>query len=287
MNIIYNIIYIFLIFLNYNTMYNFLQQIMNYPSRNTPNVNTRQRTRTNMYPGASMLRHYYRPQEISMQSVLPNTSEPIFQVNIEVSDNVDNTRDFEEPEEIVFNNNVHYDTSSSLMNDINHIADIVPGNHNATYYLNFPNENANDDSNTLFYTVFESNSHRIQYHHDNILSIEEGNSIYDHILNLLENENNDLESTLHSSFQNDDNYLRQNDAKQVELMKSVMVLNDYESLKSILKNDVCPIEYRKFDEEDEIYMFKSCNHGMSACHVDNYLKTFKKCPLCNKLFIHN
>ena len=272
-------------------MYNFLQQFMNYSSRNGQSHQPMQRTRSNIYPGASLFQQYNLSPSISTSSVVHSRrhlNEPIFRTNIEVTNDSDTTRDFEDREELsLTSHDINYDVSSSFMNDINHIAEIVDGNHDATYYMNFPNENANDDSNTLFYTVFESGVHRIQYHHDNVLTREEGNSIYDHILNLLENENNDLESTLHASFQSDDNYHRENSMQEIESMKTAMIEEKYCVLSSILKNDVCPIEYQKFNAENNVCMFTTCNHGISASHIDNYLKTFKKCPLCNTPFVKN
>ena len=159
-------------------------------------------------------------------------------------------------------------------------------NDNATYYLNFPNEENNETNNNntyLFYTIFESGEHRIQYHHDNVLSVEESNHLYNNILNNIYNDdiyNNDFEEILNQTFDNNTT-TNLNNSQFINEMKENIKIEKFNSKNKEIKNNLCPIDYELLQEEEEICIFNNCNHCMRRNHIENYFKTFSKCPLCN------
>ena len=55
----------------------------------------------------------------------------------------------------------------------------------------------------------------------------------------------------------------------------------------MVKNDTCPICIDEFDDSHKISIFTLCKHAVHTEHIDQYVKLFKKCPLCNnKLFAY-
>ena len=285
-------------------MYNFLNNLLNRPIHRN-NLRTNNRRRTNVYPGSNLLHNLYNPQINILRNEnsnennnenninMNNSNTPIFQTSIDTNINTNTNNQFyygieDTIENITLPNTSinYYDLSINNVNSsINYIAQILPGiNDNTTYYLNFPNEETMERNDSyLFYTIFESGEYRIQYHHDNVLSIEESNILYNNILNNIYNDNiynNNLEEILNQTFDNN-TQTDVNSEKKINEMKENIKIEKYNLKNEKIKNNLCPIDYELLEEEEEICVFNNCNHCIRINHIENYFKYFSKCPLCN------
>lgn len=217
---------------------------------------------------------------------------PIFQTNLAASlnDALDGYIDDDMDLPIIeYTNNIMEETNdiSSAMqtyiaSTLNDVAQIVPGSDDVTFYMNFPNEDQEENS-SLFYTIFETSRHRIQYNHDQLLSYSECEALYNHILNTMNTDDNIegfINDTLHES---DSTYSRFNDESSIQKMKTNILYTSYAESRTMgLLNDTCPITYEEFKHDDEVCLFMHCKHGINSSQIDEYLLRFCRCPLCNR-----
>ena len=133
-------------------MYNFLQRVVSTTHRSNNRRNNRRRRRTNnIYPGSSLLHNLYNSNIQFNHTISNNNIEndnvPIFQTTInsnteqnlrldfDLEDTIENITLSELPEII---NPIIESSDNSFDNNVNYIAQIVPGiNDDTIYYLNF------------------------------------------------------------------------------------------------------------------------------------------------------
>lgn len=283
-------------------MYNFLNYFMTQNQRQNIRPTTQpysfsnivsRNNRNNTFVGNNLMRTLYRGnhiQEINNTTIQNENTVPVFQTNLETSlyeilDNNLNDDDMDLPIiEYQSNENESFDMSfnrDSLLD----VAQIVPGTNDTTFYMNFPNEEQTDNS-TLFYTLFENSNYRIQYNHDQLLSYDESEALYNHILSTVHTDEH-MQDFINSTLDNSESYHRlNNDETKQNKMKENIHIGPYRESKSLgLLNDTCPIMLEEFKYEDEVCIFINCNHGIHASQLDTYLHTFYKCPLCNAYIV--
>ena len=64
-----------------------------------------------------------------------------------------------------------------------------------------------------------------------------------------------------------------------ERIKNNITFTIYKNNKNI-KNDICPILYSNFEENDNICIFNNCNHAIDRNTLEQFINNFDICPLC-------
>lgn len=145
-------------------------------------------------------------------------------------------------------------------------------------YMNI-NYISDDAGMSLYYSTFNFNTQYIRFNHDDMLSPNDAEYVLQEILsNLYQNEINNIMNESILSFQNESH---ENDSYTKNMIKNNMIIDKYYILCDKIKNDTCPISMELFENNDEVIMFRPCSHAICNTYEEQFLKLFKKCPLCN------
>lgn len=177
-------------------------------------------------------------------------NEPILQIPIEQSNNENN-----ENNELNFYEE-HMNNNLSLLNNINDL------NNNSRYYSNFI-----------------VNEYNIRLFHNNEIDIIEYTNIINYILNITYE--NELNNAMNESM--NDTQIQNNNKETIDMINNNITKNTFFNLKDKIKNEVCPITLKQFENNDIIYRFNNCNHAISEESYEQYCSLFKNCPLCKSL----
>ncbi len=272
-----------------NLIYN--NSIRNNSIRNNTIRNNTNQNRINHYTNSTRQNYTLNWRSRLTSRIRPSTIDNHTNNTDNIRDSNENYRDemFDEPilniplnTQIPDNNTIIENINQNTQNTFNE-NDFVDNffetivysedNSNNIMRLNYINPIEN---NTTYQSIFEYNNYNIRFNHETVINPNEADFILQNILsNMFE------EEIMNSSFNNITS--PENDNITQEKIQKNIIEDTYENLYNTIKNDTCPISMESFSNNEKVCMFVKCNHGI---HYDNklqFIKLFKKCPLCNDM----
>lgn len=173
-------------------------------------------------------------------------------------------------------NHTHNIHNNEYNDDDEYLATTVYNNDEFNSIMRINNLNSNSDpSELLYHSVFEYNNYNIRYNHQDIITPSDADAVLQNILNSI------FEEEVMNQSMNYDNVQQNNSIETQQLIESNIYEGKYCEIKDVMKNDVCPISMESFLDSDLICLFSKCNHGIHHENKEQFIKLFKKCPLCN------
>jgi gas vesicle protein len=178
-----------------------------------------------------------------------------------------------------------YDTEDNITNSNENIRRLpiltIPINSippiNSTNLAN--NEDYDYENYELYYNDERNNGNTLNY---NDFSYDRVNNLIRMLINQSDSDNefNEVNHVLQESMENLEQNM-DNDENEINSIKTKLNYDVYKNKKYKVKNDICPISLCEFNENDKILIIMPCLHCISYDFENEFLKTCKKCPLCN------
>jgi len=148
--------------------------------------------------------------------------------------------------------------------------------------INFNYDGTNNTSR--YYSTFFYNNLEVSLFHSEFI---EQSQIDIFIETIITNFNNyQLDNVLLNNFNNDTSYQNTNNSEEtINKIISFTQKNNFEILKNISKNDICPITLNNYQNDTIIVLFTKCNHSISEECSQKYIEMFDTCPLCKEYLI--
>jgi|TARA_B110000116_G_C16800715_1_gene570365 hypothetical protein len=141
------------------------------------------------------------------------------------------------------------------------------------------------DNTSRYYSTFFYNNLEVSLFHREFI---EQSQINIFIETIISNFNNyQLDNILTNRFNDDNNSSNSNINTQQTIDKIISFTqkNNFEILKNISKNDICPITLNNYQDDTIIVLFTKCNHSIGEECSQKYIELFNTCPLCKASLI--